>query len=137
MVDRKLKSRGEAHITVITPPEFDVLKTKITPSRIHTLASVFLQKEIVIQHVCLGESDKKIKDKIEKVFYVVITSPELLRLRHALADEGHLSKNEFNPEVFFPHITIGFTERDLYYEDGIIKNKDSCPGNLQNLLVIK
>lgn len=132
--ERKLKSRGEAHITIVTPPEFEILKKKIKPDRIHEVASTFLDKTIPFEHVCLGEGEKKIKDQIEKVFFVVVTAPDLLRLRRTLAEEGHFSKNEFDPDLFFPHITLGFTERDLYYEDGVIKNKESCKTNLQPLL---
>ena len=134
-LDRKLKTRGEAHITVITPPEFEILKTKISPARIHAIASEFLNKSISFQHLCLGEGEKKIQNQTELVFFIVVIAPELLQLRRTLAEEGHFNKKEFNPDLFFPHITLGFTERDLYFEDGIIKNQDSCPKKLQNLLV--
>ena len=134
-IERKLKSRGEAHITVVTPPEFEILKSKLSPAQIHALAAGFLKKPISFEHVCLGQGKKKIKDQIEQVFFIVVTSSELLQLRRALTEEGHFNKTEFDPELFFPHITLGFTDRDLYFEDGIIKNKAACPQKLQNLLV--
>ena len=134
-LERKLKSRGEAHITIITPPEFEILKSKLSPIRIHALASSFLKKPIFFKHVCLGQGEKKTKDQTEQVYFIVVAAPELLKLRRALSEEGHFNKKDFDPELFFPHITLGFTERDLYFEDGIIKNKTACPKKLQNLLV--
>ncbi|MBC7466586.1 MAG: hypothetical protein H7256_11400 [Bdellovibrio sp.] len=129
-----LKNRGEAHITLITPPEFKVLTTKIEPRRIHTLANEFMATEPKIKNLCLGHFQKKIEGQPEHTYYVVIESSGLVEFRKKIAEESGLSKTDFDPELFFPHVTIGFTARDLHFEDGAIKNQKSCPANLKSIL---
>lgn len=129
-----LKNRGEAHITLVTPPEFKILATKISPKRIHELANQFMATNPPIQNMCVGHFEKKLTSQLEHVYYVVIEAPELVEFRKQLALESGLEKNAFDPELFFPHVTIGFTDRDMHYEDGAIKSPQSCPDNLKAVL---
>ena len=121
-----LKNRGEAHITVVTPPEYERLTQKLKPEQIHAVANETLVKMPAYEIVCIGSGSLKIKEKTEKTYYVVVVANELLALRKKLAELAELPKEQFDPNLFFPHVTLGFTSRDLHYEDGVIKDKNSC-----------
>jgi hypothetical protein len=121
-----LKNRGEAHITVITPPEYEKLTQKLKPEQIHAVANETLLKKPAYEIVCVGKGSLTIKGKTESTFYVVVTAQELLNLRLKLAELAGLPQDQFNPKLFYPHVTLGFTSRDLHYEDGVIKDKNSC-----------
>lgn len=123
---QSLKNRGEAHVTVITPPEYQVLTRKIKAEQIHFLANAILKESPPYEIVCLGSGAAEIDHKIEKTYYVVVQSEALLKLRQDLAILAQIEKEIFDPNLFFPHVTLGFTGRDLHYEDGVIKDKRSC-----------
>lgn len=128
--DLILKNRGEAHITVISPVEFDkVLKKHLSIKEIEKIALDAKIQNALFNPVCVGRGQKEISDKLEKTYYVVVDSPELLEIRKAV-QTAYVKKGgsaqDFMPETFYPHITLGFTSRDLHLEDGVIKNKDSC-----------
>ncbi len=124
-----LKSRGEAHVTVITPPEFKVLASTLSAERIHALASEFLNTKVDVKKICLGH----FKNQISETFFVVVESKSLVAFRQKLAFEAGLSEKLFNPFLFYPHVTIGFTDRDLHYEDGAIKDQTACSSQLQSI----
>ena len=126
----KLVNRGEAHITVITPPEFKTLSANTTPENLHQDWQDWKTKSF--RKVCLGEGVLKEKNKILKTYYVVVESTELLAFRKFLKEK--YSATDFAAEIFYPHITLGFTEKDLHFEQGVIKNPKSCPKELQHLL---
>ncbi len=121
-----LKNRGEAHITVITPPEFAKLSEKLEPEQIHAVANETLVKMPRYEIVCVGSGSLKIKEATEKTYYAVVVANDLLAIRRKLADLARLPQDQFDPNLFFPHVTLGFTSRDLHYEDGLIKDKNSC-----------
>lgn len=126
----KLQNRGEAHITVLTPPEFKTLSEKISPETIHQEWVTWSQK--AFNKVCLGEGLVKEKNKVLKTYYIVVNAPEILGFRTHL--KSKYAVENFDDKLFYPHITLGFTERDLHYEQGVIKDPKSCPKNLQHLL---
>ena len=126
----KLQNRGEAHITVITPPEFKTLSEKVSPEVIHQEWQEWTLKSF--KKVCLGEGSLKEKNKVLKAYYIVVSSPEILGFRTHLKNKYGIEK--FDDKLFYPHITLGFTDRDLHYENGVIKDSKSCPKNLQPLL---
>lgn len=134
-IGKTLKSRGEAHITVITPPEYAVLTKKLAPERIHQMAADLFKQSPKFTKICLGHGQQTLASGLQHVYYVVVESKDLLELRRQMAIESGLVKSEFNPDLFFPHITIGFTERDMYYEDGVIKDIKSCPDELKSILL--
>lgn len=127
----RLKDRGEAHITVINPLEYLVLKDFIAMDEINNLFSKKVQ-EAEFKAICLGMGEKVINGKLEKTYYLVIDSEKLKQLRHEIKQifvaRGGISES-FQPEKYYPHITVGFSLRDLHMEDGIIKDKNSCVGN--------
>lgn len=125
-----LSHRGEAHVTVITPVEYDrVLKKYLSIDEIHKIAEEAGIQNISVTPVCIGRGQKEIKGKMEKTYYVVMESPGLVELRGRIED-AYLKKGgkseTFIPERYTPHVTLGFTLRDLHAEDGLVKNSSSC-----------
>lgn len=125
-----LKSRGEAHITVITPPEFDnVLKKHLSIQKISDLAKQMEIQKSDLKYICVGQGLLTKETKAQKTFYVVIESQKLLKIREAIHQEyvkNGGNSADFQWNHFYPHITVGFTDRDLHEEDGVIKDQKSC-----------
>lgn len=122
---QSLKNRGEAHITIITPPEYDSLKKYLSIQQINALALAEKIQQTSYTPLCMGLGQK---DNL-KTYYVVLQSPELLNMRKKIADAFYKksgTKKDFDPERFYPHITLGFTDRDLHESDGVIKDSHSC-----------
>lgn len=131
---KSLKNRGEAHITLITPPEYKVLTEYLTPEQIHSYANEFTKSEPPFKITCLGRSEKNLSTGFNQVYYLVVQSDSFLNFRKELALKAKVPTTRFDPNLFYPHITLGFTERDLHLEDGIIKDFKSCPEDLKMLL---
>ena len=128
-----LKNRGEAHITVITPPEYEKLKTFLSMAQINALAVQHNIQQLAFTPVCIGRGRLQIDGREESTYFIVLDSKDLLKFRSeiksAFIAAGGASKDS-DENLFFPHITVGFTKRDLHFEDGIIKDKSSCWRNL-------
>lgn len=122
----QLLNRGEAHITVFTPQEFAELSKKVSGKEILDLAT---QLSVQIQPLCVGQGELVINGKTEKTYFIVVQSSELVELRRQVADlywtRGGRSQ-QFAPDHYYPHITLGFTKRDLHQQDGVIKDIKSC-----------
>lgn len=119
---------GEAHITVITPVEYaNVLKPFISMDEIKDIAqSNFIQYSEILP-LGIGSGKKEINGKIEETFFMIMESPNLRKIRqkiYALFIEKGGNPNSWNPQHYFPHVTIGFTKRDLHENDGILKNME-------------
>lgn len=132
---KTLKNRGEAHITVITPPEFDkILSKKIAMKDINHLAEQMQIQATPFRPLCIGKVTAPINNSEQAAYFVVIDSEKLFKLRKAIQDL-YVAKGgtaaDFNPELFFPHVTLGYTERDLHYEDGVKKDASACIINLE------
>lgn len=128
---KPLTNRGEAHITVITPVEYwKVLKPKgLSMDEINGLARERNIQATNFEVVCLGRGETLLDKKTEQAYFVVVTSPQLVNFRKDIqslfvAKGG--SAADFVPDQFYPHITLGFTKRDLHESDGIIKDARSC-----------
>jgi 2'-5' RNA ligase len=123
-----LKSRGEAHITVISPPEFNILKSKLSMSEINIIAEHLNIEKAKWTPICVAQANLKNKPN-SIVFYIIVKSEELIKIRNEIST-SFLKKGgapaEFDPLHYFPHITIGFTDRDLYEQDGVIKDTRNC-----------
>ena len=39
-------------------------------------------------------------------------------------------REKYHLTDFYPHITLGFTKRDLHFEDGVRKDKSTCVADL-------
>ncbi|MFK8032279.1 MAG: 2'-5' RNA ligase family protein [Gammaproteobacteria bacterium] len=129
--DVSLKHRGEAHITVITPPEFERLSSHLSIDEINELASETIQS-MTYQPVCLGRGRSRgqppDEGTIMTTFFIVVTSRELVALREQIATayrQAGGTEPAFKTQ-YHPHITLGFTHRDLHDSDGVTKDETSC-----------
>lgn len=131
----QLMGRGEAHITVITPPEYlNELSGFISMEEIDTIAKNLKIQEAEFSIVCLG-SVEKIKNGIfTKAYYLVIESQPLLNVRRQILKTINGrggSPTLFDPERFFPHITVGFVSDDLHESDGVYKDSSTCKTDIE------
>jgi len=128
----ELESRGEAHITVITPPEAQGWFTD--KKGINFLISTAELQEKYSQSMqntgfkvkCIGRQKNK---KGNTVFYLVVDSPDLMEIRKEIEAEVLLrakftnKKVYFKAQDFYPHITIGYVGGDVH---GVSKGADTC-----------
>lgn len=125
-----LKHRGEAHITVITPPEYhEVLSEFISRQEIDQLADAFNLQESHFNIRCLGRGAVKKEESEKETYFLVVQSPRLYEFRRkiqVLYEARGGVPGAFLAHHYFPHITVGFTHHDLHYSDGIIKNQSRC-----------
>jgi hypothetical protein len=129
-----LTSRGESHITVITPVEFnEVLKAKLSMNEINVIAKKANVQSATFETVCVGKRSLEIDKKLEQTFYVIVRSNDLVKIRDEV-QKLFIKKGGdaglFKPKQFYPHITLGFTKRDLHESDGVTKDERSCFGDL-------
>ena len=127
----KKQARTEAHITVITPPEFDLVLGKVlTIQEINKLALKMEIQEFDIKVICVGKGDYK-KDS---TYYLVVRSRKLKDLRKRIFDlykKKGGDASQFDPNLFYPHITIGYTKKDLHLgPHGVKKGINSCWGKV-------
>ncbi len=116
---------GEAHVTVITPPEIsNVLSKHLTMNEIEAIAvsNKIQQSDVLV--LGIGSGKKQINGVIEETFFVIVDSQNLRRIRNevwkAYVKKGGDPKS-WDPTWFFPHITIGYTKQDIHEPD-VIKN---------------
>jgi 2'-5' RNA ligase len=121
----KLKDRGEAHVTVITPPEFEILKKNLSMEDINQIAALEKIQEADLKVRCLGRGQTA--DKLQ-TYFLVLESKTLLKIRAEIekAWKKKGGSGDFKAEHFYPHVTLGFTHRDLHEQDGVIKDERSC-----------
>lgn len=122
-----LKDRGEAHITLVTPPEYRALQDEVGEKRLRLTLEKLPWSEAHWEPICVGEAHLQ---SGQRSFFVVIKSEDLLQMRRNLWDQLGRPAG-FDPTLFEPHITLGFTERDLHRADGIRKDQSSCKAKLQ------
>jgi len=130
-----LINRGEAHITIVTPVEYsEILKTKLSMTEIDDIAKKNKVQNSKFEVVCVGKGSQEINSKTEDTYFIVVRSPELLKIREDIqklfVSKGG-DKDFFKPQYFYPHITLGFTLRDLHVDDGVIKDESSCAYDLE------
>lgn len=127
-----LTHRGEAHMTVVTPPEWKVLSTLISKTEANKIAASFGLTKAPFKVLCYGRFQKVIDGKKESTYYLVVESKIALEVRHQLAklfvsrSKDVKTSGLFRPDSFFPHITLGFTKQDFHEQDGAIKSEQSC-----------
>lgn len=125
-----LADRGEAHITVLSPPEVAQLKTKLSSDQILEAisASTLQNEEFEVTCLGMGTLDQN------RTYFVVVSSPGLFQRRQNIAvafKAAGGATGSFDPMKFYPHITIGFVGRDLHLQDGVTKDKTSCAAELK------
>jgi hypothetical protein len=124
-----LKNRGEAHITTILPPEYDALKGCVSQAEMDQAAQDTKIEEADVTPVCVGMGTADAPHPMA-TFFVVVKSQKLLDVRHAVdaVCKKHMPGGvpAFQPDHFFPHVTLGFTDRDLFEQDGVVKDMRAC-----------
>ena len=128
----KLESRGEAHITTISPPEAQGwfldhkgINYLISSIEIHQKYFSTLQNT-KFKIVCVG---KRKSDKGNIVFYLVVDSRDLFTIREEIQKELERralftdKKTNFSAKNFWPHITIGYVGGDVH---GVSKGTETC-----------
>jgi 2'-5' RNA ligase len=121
-------ARGdEAHITIITPPEYWGLHPFITMDEIIDRFGERIQK-LKFKVLSLGEGTLVIDEVKESAYFVIIEANEMLELRREIYEivvsRGGSVEN-FDPDRFYPHITVGFTKQDIHIEDGLHKDESA------------
>jgi len=113
-----LITRGEAHLTVLTPPEYMRMEGKLRKKILSEMKEA-ASKEGSIRPVCIGRGQTELNGKVEFTYYIVVEAKGIraIREKYRLTD-------------FYPHITLGFTKRDLHFEDGVRKDKATCVAEL-------
>lgn len=131
----ELKNRGEAHITVVSPVEYDnALAAKIPIEKINEIARQMKIQAAEFESVCVGRGLVNLDGRGEQTYYVVVKAPRLREIREAVSRaylQAGGDPRAFDPAQFYPHITLGYTKRDLHYEDGIVKDDRSCWASLK------
>ncbi len=132
----KLKARGEAHITILTPPEINILSKYIKYSELEKIAKEMGVQNSNFKSLCAGIGEKTAGTDTMKTFFIVVESKTLLLYRQQIqkiydsrrSNTGSSSDTEasFEANTFYPHITIGFTHQDLHLQDGVKKDSSSC-----------
>jgi len=132
-LNRPLIDRQEAHITVVTPPEYELIKDIVSINDIHAMIEDSLQ-DSKFEPICVGRGSAQITGNLESTYFVVVRADDLLEVRRQIAALFYSrggDRSGFDPEVFYPHITVGYTKRDLHMQDGVIKNQSSCIADIQ------
>ncbi|KTC99866.1 hypothetical protein Lgee_1121 [Legionella geestiana] len=117
---------GEAHITVITPPEYRFILEKFI--KIEKIEEIALKNHIQqseIKVLGLGRGQARIQNKEEETFFLTVQSENLLKIRRQIYQEfvkNGARKDAWDPDHFYPHITVGYSRRDLHEADGVIKD---------------
>ena len=130
-----LKSRGEAHITVVTPVEhWKRLRRFLDIKDLHRYGEVEELQSMKYSILCVGRGQRKLKENLESTFFVVLDAPEVVEFRRGVQKLMVLGGGKqwyFKPERYYPHITIGFTKRDLHVSDGIVKGRRTCVADIK------
>ncbi|MCB9254818.1 MAG: hypothetical protein H6617_09065 [Bdellovibrionaceae bacterium] len=112
---------GEAHVTVITPPEYaNILKPILSMDDIHELAKALSIQQSDLKILGIGSGKKRIGENEESTFFLLVDSYKLRKLRLQIW-RRYVKKGgkpqDWDPTWFFPHVTIGFTKTDLHEPD--------------------
>ena len=132
----RLKSRGELHVTVISPPEFAQFSVvRMSMRNIEVVADKLQLEDADLDPLCLGMGQALVEGKLERTYFIVLRSENLVRIRAKILSEALAKANDgqraslaqgFDPDHFYPHITVGYTREDLHEQQGVIKDRTSC-----------
>ncbi|KAF9999452.1 hypothetical protein BGZ79_006970 [Entomortierella chlamydospora] len=129
-----LISRGESHVTIILPTEYDTIlhPAGVTIQELNAIATHknALQRS-KFELECLGRVQVTTADGVfhQSLQIILKNYKDLIRYRQQVF-ELFVKKGGnpalFDPENFTPHITLGFKIRDIFVEDGVFKGKNAC-----------
>lgn len=124
----KKNARKEAHITVITPVEYRKIlePAGLSIQKINKMAKELNIQQSEFEIICLAKAERFEKS----TYYLVVDSQDILNIRRTIFREFTKlggKPSQWDPELFYPHITVGYSHRDLHLEtDGIYKGYNSC-----------
>lgn len=126
------KPEGEAHVTVISPIDFDKMQAGMKPgnpaftmTQVGEVAAAEDIQQADLKMLGIGSGRAQLNGQEEETYFVVVESQALRRLRRKIHERYVASGGDpkaFDPQLFFPHITVGFTKRDLHFDQGVIKD---------------
>ncbi|KAI8340359.1 hypothetical protein EDC96DRAFT_449941 [Choanephora cucurbitarum] len=80
-----LISRGESHVTVITPPEFAVLANGgVTIDQVNKIARDLSIQSSKVKIICLGKEDVVISGVQKIVYQLIVDAPNLVKIREEI-----------------------------------------------------
>ncbi|KAF9347751.1 hypothetical protein BGX26_000788 [Mortierella sp. AD094] len=130
-----LLSRGESHITVILPPEYDNIlhPAGVTIDELNAMAlkNNRLQRA-KFEIECLGRVQvvSKPDNVYQQAVQIILKNFQDIVAYRQDVFELFVKKGGnpalFDAANFLPHITLGFRHRDIFVEDGIFKGKNAC-----------
>lgn len=98
------QQKGEAHITVITPPEFSVLATaNVTLDEINAIALDHDIQSTKFRMICLGKESVRRQQQSAVVYQIIVSAPNLVEIRKAVF-RRYFSKGG-NPALFDPLVS--------------------------------
>lgn len=126
----KLQNRGEAHITIVSSSEYEkVLKKYLPIEKINEMARTARVQQFSFEILCVGQGRAVVEDGPAETYFLVVRAPRLSAFREEIREayvQAGGPREKFSPEDYQPHITLGFTKRDLHKEDGVLKDESSC-----------
>jgi 2'-5' RNA ligase len=123
---------GEAHVTVINPVEYyRVLagghpeKPLVSIERIGAIAREMNIQSADLKVLGLGSGEATLNGKAEQTYFLVVESKKLRAIRARIHREFVANGGDakaWDPASFYPHVTVGYTLRDLHESDGVLKD---------------
>lgn len=102
-----LITRGESHVTVISPPEFAVLATAgVTFDEINTFARQSKIQQSKVTPICLGKEDVLFEGVQKVVYQILVKSPDLIKIREKIFQL--YAKKGGNTALFDPQVMYLF-----------------------------
>lgn len=128
-IGKTLLHRGEAHLTLVTPPEWSILSQVLRMKDVEALAEKKKVHQQPFRVRCVKKVSATLAGAVEESWFVAVSAPELLEFRKDIwrlyMAKGGPSE-DFKWRRWVPHITLGFTKRDLYDEDLVNKERADC-----------
>ncbi len=126
---KTLQSRPEASLTVLSPAELKLLRTRLSLEEIHQMvAKVDLQK-IPYRPQCLAVLRSEESQRSLITYYLIVEAEGLRDLRRQVAkrfvEKGGRAQS-FYPDAYRPRITVAYNERDLLRDETVPQNSDAC-----------
>ncbi|KAG0311904.1 hypothetical protein BGZ99_009841 [Dissophora globulifera] len=130
-----LLSRGESHVTVILPPEYDNIlhPAGVTIDELNALASHNNRlQRAKFEIECLGRVQvvSKPDNAFQQAVQIILKNfGDIVAYRedvYKLFVKKGGNPALFDPWNFTPHITLGYKIRDIFVEDGVFKGKNAC-----------
>lgn len=117
---------GEAHVTVITPVEYDqMIKPYLSMESIEQIAQKLQIQKSDFKILGLGRGQAVVNSVPQETYFIIVRSLNLLNIRNQIYQE-YLNHGgpavAWDPNHFYPHITVGFSLTDLHENQGVLKD---------------